>query len=62
MDPNLTLRALRALAAKVLYDWENGNRVDRDAVRALAERFEYLDEWISRGGFLPEPWTKRVWS
>jgi hypothetical protein len=59
MDPNLMLRALRALAAKVLYDCENGNEVDPYDARALAERFEDLDEWIARGGFLPLPWAKR---
>jgi hypothetical protein len=62
MDPNVALLALRALAAKVLYDCEHGNGVDQDAARALAERFEHLDEWISHGGFLPQPWTNLVWS
>lgn len=61
MDPNVALRALRALAAKVLYDHENaeGNGVDQDDARALAERFQHLDEWLSRGGFLPQPWARR---
>ena len=59
MDPNETLRRLRALAATILGDHENpdGNGVDQDDAAALAEHVNALDEWITRGGFLPEPWA-----
>ncbi len=60
MDPNETLRALRAYAAKVLQDNDDpDNGVDQDEARAFAEAFEHLDQWISRGGFLPESWARR---
>jgi hypothetical protein len=61
MDPDVALRALRALAAKVLRDYENGEGagIDDDDACALAQRFADLDEWLSRGGFLPQPWAKR---
>lgn len=43
MDPNETLRRLRAA-------FEDG-----DANGAL-DLFEALDEWLSEGGFLPTAW------
>ena len=47
MDPNATLRAIRVhLAAE---EPEPGS---------LAELVEALDEWITRGGFLPSDWHR----
>ncbi len=55
MDPNETLLTLRRLASW-LSDG-NGNEVTREeAGRELAEAFESLDTWLSRGGFLPDEW------
>jgi hypothetical protein len=54
MDPNATLQALRA----ALSDYDQAIRksvADEAADRAL-EAFRALDEWITRGGFLPEDW------
>lgn len=49
MDPNETLRRLRELAEREL------NAPDPDNAD-WAEWFQALDEWISRGGFLPDAW------
>jgi hypothetical protein len=55
VDPNQALRDLRALVERVLRD---GEGADQDDANALAAGFNALDEWITRGGFLPEPWAK----
>lgn len=49
MDPNATLRELRDLM-----DSEDD---DFDVERAT-ELFWALDNWLSRGGFLPRSWDK----
>jgi hypothetical protein len=43
MDPNEALRLLRKYAS--------------DTPGALGEQFEALDEWLSKGGFLPTAWS-----
>ena len=48
MDPDETLRQLRALVRAEDWDAADGERV-RELVAAL-------DEWLSRGGFLPDAW------
>lgn len=46
MDPNETLRAIRALLT------EDDGRTDPE----LADKVRALDEWLTKGGFLPEAW------
>jgi hypothetical protein len=59
MDPNATLNELRAAVV-------NGRRVEvarnyplDDAWTQLLDASEALDEWLSKGGFLPADWSKR---
>lgn len=52
MDPNANLAVVRRLAASIL-DGE------RDLADSLAEHVQALDEWLSRGGFLPSAWRTR---
>lgn len=61
MDPNQTLRDLRALVEKVLRDCEksDGTGADQDDAHALAEKFLGLDDWLSGKGFLPQDWQAR---
>jgi len=60
MDPNATLKQLRELAGKVLVCCDEETQPDLDDVANLAELFQHLDRWISRGGCLPRGWeTKR---
>lgn len=49
MDPNVKLHAIRVEVASHL---EHG---DAD-VNVLVESFRELDEWLSGGGFKPQPW------
>ena len=58
MDPTAALYALRALAADILRVSDSGTLPDGLAALILAERVQALDEWISRGGFLPHDWTR----
>ena len=54
MDPNATLEHLRDLTNSVFYRAPTGT----EDVRALelAEAFDDLDNWLSRGGFQPDAW------
>ncbi len=55
MDPDETLKHLRALSKDATYEYE-----DYDTLEAIAQdfskAFNALDEWLSAGGFLPEAW------
>lgn len=55
MDPNQTLNDARDACKH----WTHGERGDHDLVAfdELVSAFEALDEWLSRGGFLPDAWT-----
>jgi hypothetical protein len=49
MDPNETLKTIR-------FNILNGFYVE------AANEFRDLDEWLSKGGFLPDDWkTERDW-
>lgn len=56
MDPNANLLEMRQLATKI---WQDDQQTSpEDAVR-LAELIISLDDWIRRGGFLPNAWDVR---
>lgn len=61
MDPNITLHELReltarALAARDLLGGEPGP-VER-MLHEVAEKFDALDGWMSKGGFAPDAWRE----
>lgn len=60
MDPNATLTTLRRLTARI-HATADAATPDHDAMAqdadTLATLFASLDEWISRGGFLPQEWS-----
>jgi hypothetical protein len=68
MDPNENLGAIRKLVREVVGGIDDlGDEVEElpphlfnllDAADDLAMYVNALDEWLSRGGFLPEPWEK----
>lgn len=49
MDPDVTLSTIRDQVAL----WAEGCNYDADI---LAEHVSALDGWLSKGGFLPDPW------
>jgi len=51
MDPNAALREIRW----ALSDWRDGIKDEANFDR-LAEHVEALDEWLTKGGFLPGAW------
>ena len=53
MDPDVVLRDIRSMVEAAL----DGGRIDTEE---LAEKIESLDNWISRGGFLPAAWRRPV--
>ncbi len=57
MDPDKCLEEIRKCAAVVNEQAEAGLS-DFDACFHLAEHVAALDEWISKGGFLPAAWKK----
>lgn len=68
MDPNNNLRDLRKNAQEALrvgYDSQvyiaakrAGFATVYDLLLNIAEDFDNLDEWLKRGGFLPDDWAK----
>ena len=54
MDPNETLRRLRELSATPI---NNNMKEFGELIDNLVFNFEALDEWLSKGGFLPNEWA-----
>lgn len=52
MDPNETLRRIRALTRQDTYPIELDAAWDE-----LTEAFNDLDSWLIRAGFLPDDWA-----
>ena len=57
MDPNATLAELRGAASRIVDELDHERQPDLDDVQRIAEAFQDLDEWLSKGGFLPADWT-----
>ena len=51
MDPNATLKRIRQIIAE-------GDDGSESLTEELPELVEALDEWLSKGGFLPLEWAK----
>jgi len=58
MDINTTLNNVRLLATLVQQAIDAGNAPDADTVSELVEGWQALDEWMSKGGFLPTGWGR----
>lgn len=70
MDPEAALKEIRDLveAIRERIDEHDGDDVDTmdpddlvtiaEDANALVDRFEGLDAWMSRGGFLPASWSE----
>lgn len=55
MDPNKTLETIRKLITKLANEDEVWTVEDTEEFSYLVEG---LDEWLSRGGFLPKAWER----
>jgi hypothetical protein len=61
MDPNACLAKLRELSkAQVKDDEDSEGYLVRSGMRSeeMADLLEALDQWLSKGGFLPEDWQR----
>ena len=64
MDINEALRIIRRNAARAqrLMDNDTGHpafcEVDNGTVGAIVDSWQAVDEWLSRGGFLPTEWQR----
>lgn len=56
MDPNATLARIYALMADVRQPDVDVDRLE--AAGELVDALEALDQWLSRGGFLPTAWAR----
>ena len=54
MDPDENLKEQLRLTKRIL-----DGRAGEDSALDLAELVEELNEWLSRGGFLPKRWSRR---
>ena len=64
MDPNATLNELRETAQYVkqlTYDGsiEIGTDEMERFLGEMVDHFQMLDEWLTRGGYLPAAWERR---
>lgn len=58
MDPNETLRRLRGLTERVHCGEVMSDDEIENVMEELAELVDALDEWITKGGFLPKAWQE----
>jgi hypothetical protein len=59
MDVNFTLRTMRASVARVLGgQFAADVETLSDALDTLASQAQSLDDWITRGGFMPDAWNR----
>jgi hypothetical protein len=57
MDPNKTLASLRAALEDARAAAEgDSNDAEIEAWQEVGEYVEALDEWLTKGGFLPDDW------
>jgi hypothetical protein len=57
MDPDECLKMCQALARHIIEEADAGLPIADDKAERLAEQFLNLNEWISKGGFLPAAWN-----
>lgn len=58
-NPNETLRRIReAVAYLALPPLETDRQGVKESYDVLREDIAALDEWLSKGGFLPDAWAK----
>lgn len=59
MDPNETLRMLRAAIRQSHQSSADRMVTELEALESVRDYAEALDEWLSRGGFLPSAWERQ---
>lgn len=57
MDPDECLKICQKLARRIIEEADAELPITDDRAERLAEQFLNLNEWISKGGFLPAAWN-----
>ncbi len=57
MDPNATLAELRRLIGEYRYRSDMLLRINDEHTDPIVERIGALDDWLTKGGCLPDPWN-----
>ncbi len=60
MDPNSTYKILRDhvnALIELLGEMDDHDQL-QDVADTVAEAFDALDDWMKKGGYLPNAWTK----
>lgn len=60
MDPNAALRDLRECIGELIQADDDGTLDDSSQVGTVIDRFMALDEWLCKGGFLPDDWRYKL--
>jgi hypothetical protein len=60
VDPEANLQEQLSLSKRIIEKRDRELLVDESEVERLAELVVALDDWITRGGFLPQPWHDAV--
>lgn len=58
MDPNVTLKELRAYVRDLTQAEDEDKPIEPHKVARLVELVFAMDDWMSHGGFLPEAWER----
>ncbi len=58
MDPTANLAEQRRIVARFIDGPADGHETASSDHARLCELVEALDEWLSRGGFLPDQWQR----
>lgn len=59
MDPDAALDVIRD-CLRIVHNPDTSPEDQHDYLQELAGRVEALDEWLTRGGFLPADWAKHA--
>jgi hypothetical protein len=59
MDPDVALHNVKTALEKVQNDLDMHSLIDYDNVIELIQNLAALDEWLSKGGFLPNQWQPK---
>lgn len=59
MDPNANLEEMLRWAEQFQTDLYDGNDLAHDDAQRFLDLFEALDEWLRKGGALPQAWERR---
>lgn len=58
MDPNENLRMLRSIISSITTAFSRNEDPDPEDVQEMVLFVESMDEWLSKGGFLPNEWKR----